>query len=1248
MTRFRVTRRARATRRATLLAAACGLLTTLAGATGAPPPPALLSSLQDDDAPATLDLALERAGRLLDLGDLDRARRQIQRALERDSRSLAAWDLRARWAEAAEDRDELVHSLHRRLELTIAQDRPKAEREAARERLYAHDPLARDLALVRDSFVEDLVKLAEGYAKEQRPHSAIRTHKEVLALDPSRVASEAAIERLAAAPDPSLAADANPPDLFADVTDEWIREHDEKTAEWSDRAKLTRENYVTQTNAGYELMVRSAEAMEQMNAFYRVFFEYGTEEHPGGVSRIDLLIYNTRDEYLDAGAIEWSRGFFNGGAVVTYAGGDSFETIVGVLFHEAAHQFVSLATNASGWLNEGLASFFEGTRILANGTVIMNLPANHRLFPLVTRMERGWMEHVNDGVDPNDPNATPETAPTFRIVLEGRYPWGPPWYAPTWGVVYFCYNYQDPVDGRYVYRSAFREFMDSLSSRLGDSAVEHFEEVVLGQASKPTPRVDYTGAERLALPETVDELNEVWKDWLVRLRDEQSGRITVERPWHRWALYSIDRGEYPVAMEQFEKGLAQTPGDVALLEDFAAFLSDKYDNDDRASKLQLRAVQLLENADPVDEKALSSARRQLRRYDPDRRDVEELHADLRAAVMGLVRRYLADELYLQAMELAWRFGNLLSEPELFELYAQALEAGGRTTAIWSLAYDERGLDGWVASETDGWFAEGAVLTGRLGEYVPDSFDYRFLTFDTVTSGDYSFEAEVKVESGKGAFGGLVFGRKSDTSFHALVLFPPKRGREGAAETGYVDLTSFYGSEFKTWRHNTVQVDDPEATSVVTTYHTLRVDVVGTVVDVWFDGEFLATQDFGSPEVLRGGFGLFVGPGRADFRNVRYLARQPNDPAAALERERRIEELMAQGQGLNGSYLGYVPPFPTVERWFGGELASWDDLGPVPTLLAFWDVNVNEAMPLDGWLRHLDRRHGAVGLEILSVVSPNDAERIEEYLQKVDVPGRVALDAREGFGIGETYEDFSIDRFNLPRMLLLDLDHRVVWEGDPGFSIGRGWVEAEGSFVDAPLDELIARRQLDRLVPWRERFARAREDLRAGRFADAVGILLEAEAFDPRFDPDVRSAVTALEAVRASIASIGVTAEGLTREGADPALDTLLDWGATVGATLNPREKKNLRDVLESRASKDWGRATKAVADWLKRGRRAPDEADVTELVATIEALEGRFPKTLATGLRAAFDGGGYAAVEERRAELEHIPARWLAREYFRW
>ena len=342
-----------------------------------------------DLSPFSRALALGESA--LEVGDLERARFEIQRAQERAPRSVRGWALRVRWAEAAGDLDELVYAMHREYQLTVAQGLKKKERLALESRLAEVDPIAPDLLGLKDRFVERLQPLAEKYEGDGRPHSAIRVHKEILALDPERVSSKEAIERIASAPDPSLAEDAKPKDLLADVDEEWIRDHDEQYAEWANHAVIERDNYVTHTNAGYEVLVRSAEAMEQMNAFYRVFFQYGTEEDGKNVPRIALNIFKTRDEYLELGIgppVEWSGGHFTGNAVETYIGEGGFEQATGTLFHEAAHQFVSLATNAAGWLNEGLASFFEGCRILANGTVLMNMPANHRLFPLVDRMER--------------------------------------------------------------------------------------------------------------------------------------------------------------------------------------------------------------------------------------------------------------------------------------------------------------------------------------------------------------------------------------------------------------------------------------------------------------------------------------------------------------------------------------------------------------------------------------------------------------------------------------------------------------------------------------------------------------------------------------------------------------------------------------------------------------------------------------------------------------------------------------------
>ena len=46
-------------------------------------------------------------------------------------------------------------------------------------------------------------------------------------------------------------------------------------------------------------------------------------------------------------------------------------------------------------------------------------------------------------------------------------------------------------------------------------------------------------------------------------------------------------------------------------------------------------------------------------------------------------------------------------------------------------------------------------------------------------------------------------------------------------------------------------------------------------------------------------------------------------------------------------------------------------------------------------------------------------------------------------------------FGMPRMLLLDKQGRVVFEGDPGLKAGRGWKPEDGpTFVDAALEKLL--------------------------------------------------------------------------------------------------------------------------------------------------------------------------------------------------
>src|SRR5262245_13352701 len=121
----------------------------------------------------------------------------VDRALERDAKSIEAWDLRARCEEALGDKDLQVHALHQELRLAVGRKLPAAQIDALRTRVLAVDPTARDLFDLARNFVPRLRSVAEQYVKDGRPHSAIRAYKEVLALAPDSKEIQDAIQAVA-------------------------------------------------------------------------------------------------------------------------------------------------------------------------------------------------------------------------------------------------------------------------------------------------------------------------------------------------------------------------------------------------------------------------------------------------------------------------------------------------------------------------------------------------------------------------------------------------------------------------------------------------------------------------------------------------------------------------------------------------------------------------------------------------------------------------------------------------------------------------------------------------------------------------------------------------------------------------------------------------------------------------------------------------------------------------------------------
>jgi tetratricopeptide (TPR) repeat protein len=433
-------------------------------------PAALAGSPSGGDNPF-IDKHLYAAERALEAGDVDKARHAVERALERDDQHLGALLMWATVAEASKDKDTAAYALHAWLTLVeAAADKPASKKEvkAIRERLAAIDLDAEAFRDLTGDYVKELRKLEKSHSSRGRLHSAIALLEEVLHIVPrDREAlarlkeirrtggADVATEDMYAGSDPSLGADA-----------EWIAEFDAEHSTWKGKASEETDNYVIHTDAGYLVLKTAAIAMEQMNGAYRVFFRY--MEDGGPTPQIDVNIFQDRDEYLELGKgppVEWSAGHFTGDSVETYAPGSSGESnLLGMyhtLFHEAAHQFVSLTGRGGvpGWLNEAYASFFEGTVLLSNGTVRWNQVNTGRLFALAPRMDRGWMADHADGVRGADGDwGTPEKAPTLRILIENEYGWGPPWYAPTWGVVYFLYNYRDDATGKAIFRDPLHEY----------------------------------------------------------------------------------------------------------------------------------------------------------------------------------------------------------------------------------------------------------------------------------------------------------------------------------------------------------------------------------------------------------------------------------------------------------------------------------------------------------------------------------------------------------------------------------------------------------------------------------------------------------------------------------------------------------------------------------------------------------------------------------------------------------------------
>lgn len=999
-----------------------GLLCSLLRAQQAPPSSAFVAAY------------LAEAQGQLAAGDLPGARRAVDFALERDPKSLPALWLLATIAEQQGDSDTAVHALHLWLTVFDARSGKKspAERKPTVDRLQPLDSEAQTWARLQAQYVTGIADIAKQYRQKKDLLGALEAYQHLLQVAPDHPEALAAIQQIRTTGGREVAVE----DVYAGadptggLSEAELAKLDAEHSDWDKAYTDQSDNYRYRTNAGYLVLKTARIAMEQMNGFYRRFFHF--MEDGGKTPAIEIRIFKNRDEYLKLGRSPqpWSAGHFIGDAVETYAGGvsgkESVREMYGTLFHEAAHQFVSMTgPMVPGWLNEAYASFFEGCVILSNGSVRWNRVPPHRLFPLVARLERGWMrEHTEAGPGPGGEWRDPETAPPFRMVVEGRYQWGPPWYAPTWGVVYFLYNFRRD-DGRLVYRQALHEYYQSFKRGQPKDPGAHFEELVLKAPLSPV--------------KTLGELDPVWRDWLLALRDRETGKTSASGELLRWAKAALERGKPDEALEFLDDARDETPGDAEVLWQLATVLELQKKKALAAARYrEFRRV--LELGGKSDDPRFAVAGKKVEQLDPLVLRYRELQRRFGEQGVALAKGYDARGLPTMALELLRRLSASFAYGPALEAYVALAQRTGKSLARWRVAYDEQSLKGW--SGGDGAFTAYGKLLRAAVPKDGERMVTRELTCDVTFDADFSLSAELQIlerpEGGfRGDLVGLCFGRKGDNQFHAVLLHPK----------GYLDICSNRGG---VW-----QVHDHRSLPVGGTWHTLRIDVTGQQLDVYYDGLYVRSLEFPDAATVRGGFGLLCGPGEAQFRHVRVLTRDPFDPAARIERALAMARVMGDpSQRQPGTFSGFTPPELSNLQWVQGAASQLATLRGRPVMLAFWSPAQDRVIPCAAWLRAVLRRGTAKGLAVVVVCDVGTtAAALQEYLAGQPLPGAlVAID-----GSGTTYDAYFVKAgfFGMPRMLLLDRNGVVVFEGDPGLRSGAGWRDGDPpTFVDGALDKLL--------------------------------------------------------------------------------------------------------------------------------------------------------------------------------------------------
>ncbi len=639
---------------------------------------------------------------------LDEARAEYLKVLERDAGNLPAMSGLIEVSALRGDRDEEIYTLHRFVEKASQIGRLPSDLKKKlggyKRTLAGRDKRTGKVGSYRAAYLRRLLSLGVAHLKKGRFHQALAIFNEVVHLDPDSDHAREAFDRIRTEGGNELA-DATVSgerELFADVTREWVEKQNALHNTWESAWKKKTENHTVMTDAGYDVLEITALSLEQLNQFFRKFYRY--KENGGGTAHIQIRIYKDRDEYTLLGkpSVPWSGGYYNGSAIVTYdprgsqnaADGRSSQEpsrslngLIQTLAHELSHHFTNIApgTGVPAWLNEGMASFMEGTQLRSNGQVEWNLVAPHRLMPLV--------EYLDSPSPPDLARIIACDVEDYRIF----YPYG-------WGIVYFLYNFEDD-EGNYAYRDILHRYRSTYAG-----GVDHLQRFLEEIIEKP---------KREGI-ETLEDFEILLSGFIHQVKTEYLGKAEVARQYEARSDALMEKEDFEKAKLFLEKAKKKLEEDPNILWKLARVLEELGEKDRAAGTYRL-FLNASEFHGIGDDPRLEEARSRIEELDPLAGRFTKVREQFEEDVLSVARGYRDDKLYLMALCTARELA-VADNPSLAarDFYLDVEEESGRTLEQWQIVFNETDLVGWTGEDITGQFrVEGEKLVGVVtdGQFV---------------------------------------------------------------------------------------------------------------------------------------------------------------------------------------------------------------------------------------------------------------------------------------------------------------------------------------------------------------------------------------------------------------------------------------------------------------------------------------------------------------------------------------------------